>query len=361
MSSRDKFFQRAFYVLIAAVFSTVVLYAYSTGITGRTLKTTSEGCICHGASNTPSVNVTITGPDYMLPNSTELFTVTISGGPLVRAGVNIAASSGTLQPVSGSGLQLIGDELTHVSPKQPSGGAVTFQFEYTAPSTLGSQTIYAIGNSVNFNGSSGGDQWNWAPNKTLIVSNVIPVELSSFTAQVIANTVILNWTTSSELNNSGFEIQRKSLSASADWQEIAFVIGSGTTSQFQNYSYQDKNLLPGKYSYRIKQVDFDGSSKNYDLKGEVEISNPQSFVLNQNYPNPFNPSTVISWQSPVEGFQELKVYDALGKEMATLVSEWKEAGYHSVTFDAKNFASGIYFYKISADGFTDIKKMILMR
>lgn len=361
MSYGNKFFKRVTYVLIAAVFSTVVVYAFSIGITGRTLKTTSEGCVCHGASNTPSVNVTITGPDYMLPNSTEVFTVTISGGPLVRAGTNIAASSGTLQPVSGSGLQLIGDELTHISPKQPSGGTVTFQFEYAAPSTLGSQTIYANGISVNFNGSSGGDQWNWAPNKTVIVSNVIPVELSSFNAQVIANTVLLNWTTSSELNNSGFEIQRKSFSASADWQKITFVIGAGTSSQFQNYSYRDKNLLPGKYSYRIKQVDFDGTSKIYELKDEVEISNPQKFVLNQNYPNPFNPSTIISWQSPVEGLQALKIYDALGNELATLVDEWMEAGYHSVGFDANNFASGIYFYRISADGFTDIKKMILVR
>lgn len=361
MEKPNKFLFRALSLFLLIAFSTIVLYAYSTGITGQTLKTTSEGCVCHGASNTPSVNVTISGPDYMLPNSTETFTVTISGGPLVRAGTNISASAGTLQPGTGSGLQLIGDELTHISPKQPSSGAVTFQFNYTAPSSLGTQTIYANGNSVNFNGSSGGDQWNWAPNKIVTITNIIPVELSSFTAQVNSNNVRLNWTTASEINNSGFEIFRSSTSSISDWQKIGFVKGFGSSTEFRNYYFEDKNLQPGKYYYRLEQKDFDGSSKIYVYQGEINISTPEVFALNQNYPNPFNPSTTISWQAPLSGRQTLKVYDALGNELFTLFDDWKDAGYNSIKFDASGLSSGVYYYQLHAGDFTQIKKMILAK
>lgn len=361
MIHKDKFLKQSINIFFIAAFSTIVLYAYPTGITGQTLKTTSEGCVCHGASNTPSVNVTISGPDYMLPNSTGTFIVTISGGPLVRAGTNISASAGTLQPGSGSGLQLIADELTHTSPKQPSAGVVTFQFNYTAPSTLGTQTLYANGNSVNFNGTSNGDQWNWAPNKIVTVSNIIPVELMSFTAQVISNRVKLNWATSTEINNSGFEVYRKSMFEQFDWKKIDFVNGSGSSTEVKNYSFEDQNLQPGNYSYRLKQIDFDGSFKIYELSGDVQISSPEGFALDQNFPNPFNPSTVISWQSPISGRQTIKIYDAIGNELLILMDEWKDAGYYSLKFDANGLASGVYYYQLQVGDFMKINKMILAK
>lgn len=361
MIKPNKFLSHVLFLFFVAAFSTVVIYAYSTGITGQTLKTSSDGCFCHGASNTPSVNVTISGPEYMLPNSTETFTATITGGPLTRAGINIAATSGSLQPLTGSGLQLIGDELTHVSPKSPVAGAVTFQFNYTAPSSLGTQTIYATGNSVNFNGSSSGDQWNWAPNKIVNVSNVIPVELSSFTAQVISNKVILNWSTAAEVNNSGFEIYRSSNSQYAIWDKIGFVNGFGSSTELKNYFFEDKNLQPGIYYYRLKQIDFDGSFKIYNYNGEVSISKPEAFVLNQNFPNPFNPSTTISWQTPISGHQTLKIYDALGNELFTLLDEWKDAGFHTIKFDAAELSSGVYYYQIKSGDFTKTNKMILAK
>lgn len=161
-----RFLQNKFYLtnlfVSFVLITSFLFYGYSTGITNKTRKN-GQGCTCHGASPTSTVNVTISGPNTLAPGSKGTYRVSISGGPLVRAGTNIAASGGELSIVQGSGLQTIGDELTHTSPKAPSGGVVTFDFEFRAPNTTGQVTLYANGNSVNFNGSSSGDQWNFAP------------------------------------------------------------------------------------------------------------------------------------------------------------------------------------------------------
>lgn len=190
----------------------------------------------------------------------------------------------------------------------------------------------------------------------------IPVELSSFSVVVTRNNVHLKWSTVTETNNMGFELQKsqKSKINNQNWSTIAFIPGKGTTTEFQNYSYVDKNLNPGSYLYRLKQIDFDGSL-SYSNEIEVNIQIPQTFSLEQNYPNPFNPSTKISWQSPVSSWQTLKVYDVLGNEVATLVDEYREAGKYEVEFDAENLSSGIYLYKLQAGSFINTKKMILMR
>lgn len=146
----------------------VAAYASSTGMTGKTKRDGGEGCFCHGASPSPNVNVLINGPDTVDAGTTANFTVTLTGGPLVRGGTNIAALNGDLN-VSDASLQKIGDELTHTSPKAPVSNAVTFNFTYTAPGTPGVDTIYANGNSVNFNFNELGDQWNFANNKAVVV------------------------------------------------------------------------------------------------------------------------------------------------------------------------------------------------
>jgi len=161
-------------VPILAVFFILVVsflfWGYSDGITGRTNKTGGAGCNCHGGISS-NVNAIISGPSTIAPGATATYTVTITGGPLVRAGVNIAASSGALSPVSSSGLVLEDDELKHFPPKSPSDGAVTFSFDYTAPNSVGTQTLYATANSVNFDGNNSGDEWNHAPNFTLNISS----------------------------------------------------------------------------------------------------------------------------------------------------------------------------------------------
>ncbi|MFO7526662.1 MAG: T9SS type A sorting domain-containing protein, partial [Ignavibacteriaceae bacterium] len=184
------------------------------------------------------------------------------------------------------------------------------------------------------------------------VHQIIPVELVSFRAEVVNQNIHLNWITASELNNSGFEVQRQvnimqSGIGNMQWEMIGFVEGNGTTTETNHYSFTDKIISAGKYVYRLKQIDFDGSIEYSDIV-EVETA-PAVFQLSQNYPNPFNPSTKISWQSPVSSWQTLKVYDLLGREVATLVDEYKPAGSYEVEFDASGLSSGIYYYRLSAE------------
>ena len=197
-------------------------------------------------------------------------------------------------------------------------------------------------------------------------NSIIPVELVSFSANISNNSVNLNWITASELNNSGFDLERRN-ERSEEWVNIGFVNGNGTTSESHSYSFVDNNLLTGKYSYRLKQIDFDGSF-TYSKEIEVDLSLPQTFSLEQNYPNPFNPSTTIKYAIPnvtvsgAEGSRViLKVFDILGNEVATLVNENKTAGNYEVNFDAKNLSSGTYFYKLQAGSSVETRKMILLR
>uniref|UniRef100_A0A832G888 T9SS type A sorting domain-containing protein n=1 Tax=Ignavibacterium album TaxID=591197 RepID=A0A832G888_9BACT len=192
----------------------------------------------------------------------------------------------------------------------------------------------------------------------------IPVELSSFTAEITENSVELNWSTSTETNNGGFEIQRSVIPSEARnliWMKIGFVDGKGTTTEPQNYFFIDKELKTGTYLYRLKQIDLNGSFQ-YSKEIKVEIISPKEFVLEQNYPNPFNPATRINWQSPVSGWQTIKLFDLLGREIETIVDGYYEAGKHSTFYSVNStLPSGIYFYRLQADNITLIKKMILLR
>ncbi len=194
-------------------------------------------------------------------------------------------------------------------------------------------------------------------------SSIIPVELASFSYCVNGNNVELKWTTATETNNQGFQVERSQKSdvkSQNSWETIGFVNGKGTTTEKSDYSYIDKNLQPGKYFYRLKQIDMDGSFY-YSNELEVSIEYPFVFKLEQNYPNPFNPITVISWQSPVGIWQTLKLYNILGNEVAILVDEYKEAGSHKVDFDASKLSSGVYIYKLTAGTFHTSKMMILLK
>ncbi|MCK6604410.1 MAG: YCF48-related protein [Ignavibacteriaceae bacterium] len=185
---------------------------------------------------------------------------------------------------------------------------------------------------------------------------VVPVELSSFSAVPSQGNVNLNWSTATETNNSGFEIQRKS--GNTEFVTIGFVQGAGTTTEVKNYSYSDMGLQAGTYSYRLKQVDFDGSY-SYSAVTEVNIELPSVYSLSQNYPNPFNPSTTITYSVPEAGNVRLSVYNLMGEEIASLVNGNVEAGVHTVSFDASGFASGTYFYRIDAGNYSAVRKMIL--
>ena len=193
--------------------------------------------------------------------------------------------------------------------------------------------------------------------------SIVPVELTSFTASVIGSDVKLLWQTASELNNSGFSVERKI--GNSEFIEVGFVPGFGTTSEPKSYSFTDQNLRSGEYTYRLKQIDFDGTF-TYSDEVAVDVIAPASFSLDQNYPNPFNPSTMITFSLAVDSKVSLKVFDVLGQEVASLIEQDLSQGVHNYDFNAAGINSGVYFYKIEATGvngseFTDVKKMILVK
>lgn len=188
-------------------------------------------------------------------------------------------------------------------------------------------------------------------------NGVLPVELSSFTSKLISNKVQLNWSTKTEVNNYGFDVERK---VNGDWQKIGFVNGNGNSNSPKEYTYTDKTLIGGsKFLYRLKQIDSDGQFEYSDAV-EVEVV-PNKFELSQNYPNPFNPTTKIRYQLPDESKVVIKIYNILGSEVMELLDEQKEAGVYEVEFKADNLSSGTYIYKIIADNFVQTKKMILLK
>jgi hypothetical protein len=187
--------------------------------------------------------------------------------------------------------------------------------------------------------------------------SIVPVELKSFTASVNDNDVTLNWETASEMNNSGFQIERKS---TGDYEVIGFLPGFGTTTEPRSYSFTDAGLQSEHYIYRLKQIDLDGSFE-YSDEIQVEVTIPDAFALEQNYPNPFNPSTKINFSLAVDSKVSLKVFDVLGQEVATLINSNLLAGSHNVDFSAANINSGVYFYRIQAGSFVETKKMVLMK
>lgn len=189
---------------------------------------------------------------------------------------------------------------------------------------------------------------------------ITPVELTSFVADYFDGAVNLSWATATELNNSGFNVERKT--EDGEWNKITFIQGNGTTTETKYYSYSDilNDNLSTKLLYRLKQVDFDGSV-HYSNEIAIDISIPTKFTLKQNYPNPFNPITIINYQLSSKSSVTLKVFDILGNEVETLVQEEKDAGYYQVSFDASSLSSGIYFYMLKADNFVQTRKMILLK
>jgi hypothetical protein len=193
----------------------------------------------------------------------------------------------------------------------------------------------------------------------LLALSMVPVELVSFTASASENFVTLNWATVTEINNSGFSVERKS-ALDGRWVEIGFVPGFGTTSENKSYTFKDESLRKDVYSYRLKQVDFDGTFE-YSNSVDVEILTPNNYNLAQNYPNPFNPTTTIKYAVIEDGLVSLKVYDVLGNEITSLVDTYQPAGQYDITFDAGNLSSGVYYYQFKAGDFTSTKKLILMK
>ena len=205
----------------------------------------------------------------------------------------------------------------------------------------------------------------------LTFDGVLPVELTSFKASTGPSTVSLIWATSTEKDNYGFEVERQTPThpspfqgegdGGQQWSRVGFVEGAGTSTSPREYTFTDRNLSPGKYSYRLKQIDRNGEF-TYSKSVRADILVPRELTLQQNYPNPFNPSTTIEFTIPEDGKASLKVYDAAGREVATLVDEEMKAGVtQKAVFDASQFSSGVYFSKLSFNGKQAISKMLVAK
>jgi hypothetical protein len=214
------------------------------------------------------------------------------------------------------------------------------------------------------------------------ITSILPVELIEFSASQLKNRIILNWKTATEVNNYGFEIERRkidesvsqgtnvssqSLSGStAQWLKIGFVSGNGTSSAPHAYSYSDEQPASGRNAYRLKQIDNSGAFI-YSQSVEAVSSFPGTFSLSQNYPNPFNPSTTIQYALPKNSWVKIHVFNILGQMITELVNSEQASGYQSVVWSVKA-ASGMYYYRIEAtdvsnqnNRFVDTKKMILLK
>jgi hypothetical protein len=296
----------------------------------------------------------------------------------VQLGSVVGNGTFTVSAITGAHPNSVGTNVLQMYWKLTNGGitSTNLTFNYLDADVVGDENQYELGR---YNGS-----WaNISPvvlnttNNTASISGInsfsdwtlgedgeLPVELTSFSYSVNGSSIKLNWSTSTEVNNFGFEVERfltTTEQAKGVWEKISFVAGNGNSNSPKNYSYEDLNVASGKYSYRLKQIDVDGQFE-YSNSIEVDLSVPTEFALEQNYPNPFNPVTNIRYSLPTESNVELKVFDVLGNEVQTLVSTRQSTGVYNVQFDANNFASGTYIFRIQiGDQFVQSRKMILIK
>ena len=232
------------------------------------------------------------------------------------------------------------------------------------------EKITFSGDNIVFELNSGGGTTEPLDNITQITFGTtdngdqsLPIELNNFVAIQNDDDVNLQWETATEVNNKGFDIERKH-STSDGWKKVAFVQGKGNSSSPVSYSYKDKNVYQfSNIKYRLKQIDTDGS---YEYSAEIsveldEIQIPTQFVLHNNYPNPFNPTTYISYDIANEGQVTMKIYDMSGREVETLINQNQQPGKYIIEFDGGSLSSGVYFCRLTSGNNVKIIKMLLVK
>ncbi|KAB2920947.1 MAG: T9SS type A sorting domain-containing protein [Bacteroidetes bacterium] len=350
--------------LIGITYSANIAKCYSTGAVAGYMNIGGLVGILNGGSVTNCYSRSAAGTSYAIGGLVGQ----IASDPTITNSYSIGAVSG---------LGMLGGLIAADNGGTVSGCYWDTQTSGRSSSARGTgKTTAEMKTQSTFTGWDFVSTWEIVPgNYPRLIDNpdgALPVELLSFTASAKGRGVELAWKTASELNNKGFEIQRTelnhrnigSLNQSTDesmnqWHGIGFIAGHGTTNAPQSYTFVDNSVF-GTVSYRLKQVNNDGSF-TYSSAVEVTVAAPSAYALSQNHPNPFNPATTISYSLPAAGFVTLKVYDILGKEVATLVNGMQESGANKASFDASQLPSGIYFARLSSGSFSSVIKMTLMK
>jgi photosystem II stability/assembly factor-like uncharacterized protein len=331
--------------------------AVSLGAGGRVYKTTDQGVTFINQSTLGTTSamygIDFLTPTYgMLVGSSGRGHKTTDGGATWLQMTSIGAGTTTLY-----GIGIVSENIAWISGSSGSvyyttNGGSSWTKSDKVP--FSNRIIYEIiprGNLVHAVGQSGTILRGYA-------DPAVPVELVSFSANTADGKVVLKWETATEINNSGFSIERSADKSS--WSGLGFVSGMGTSTERNTYSFTDADPVFGKGYYRLKQIDYSGAYE-YSNIIEVDANVVLSYSLEQNYPNPFNPSTTINYSIPAKEYVTLKVFNAVGEEVMTLVNGIVEMGKHSVQFNGKELASGIYFYQLNAGAYSSVKKLLLLK
>jgi Secretion system C-terminal sorting domain len=344
-----------------------------TNLVGEEIQALSWRIVPAASSNWPPIDVTVPNYDLYLSGSVTPANRSLTDFSANVVGPQKQVRSGSLfipmnSYPSGNSPNDWGPEIMFDSLYLYTGGNLLIELRLTGTGTTNQSTDALTSTAPGFGtlfsacwGSSytanSGSNGNFSIVR-LTADDPVPVELTSFTSSVSDNNVILQWTTATETNNYGFEIQRKS--SNSGYEVLGFVTGSGTTTEPRTYFFTDSKIPNGQYTYRLKQTDYNGTF-SYSDEIVVEVDAPAEYALDQNYPNPFNPSTNINFSLAEAGIVKMAVYNLLGQKVAIILDEFREAGLHSVTFNASELPSGAYFYTIETSQFKQTKKMLLAK
>jgi len=362
------------FVTSARTYQLLIHESLLTDLVGKDLLGVSWRLPIGATSNWPAAQVTFTDYDFYLSESVAPADRNLADFSANVVGLQKKVKSGSLTiPASsytfGNTPNDWGPEILFDSLWLYTGGHLLIELRHTGFSgtsrsvdAISINTIPPYGTLISACWGSGYTA-NSGPNGNFSIVRItaddpVPVELTSFSASVTGDNVILEWTTATELNNLGFEVQRKS--QDTKFEAVGYVSGSGTTTEPRNYFFTDSKIPNGQYTYRLKQMDFDGVV-SYSDEIVVEVDAPAEYALEQNYPNPFNPSTNINFSIAEASVVKVAVFNLLGQQVSLLLDEFKEAGLHTVTFDAGQLPSGAYFYSIETPLFKQTKKMLLAK
>jgi ketosteroid isomerase-like protein len=341
-------------------------YSFITSPNGMTINSTT-GMIAWTPTSAGNFSVGIRASNGVNPEATQSFEIIVKQPLFAPTNLTAVASQADSHNVKLTWQDNSSNELGFIIERK-TGDSLSLEPYSIIDSVLADVSMYedtSVADTTKytyrvyaFNDDTLSDYSNQAE-----VVTPVPVELTSFSANISNQKVLLVWETATEMNNSGFTIQRGKEPYKLN--DIAFIPGKGTTTSKSFYSYLDQTFLIGRNYYRLKQVDLDGSV-NYSNIVTVDLGSIENFVLEQNYPNPFNPSTTIRFGLPKSAKVIIKLHNSIGQEVATLLENDYESGIYETSIDASNLSSGVYFYKlqaIGADGskFNSTKRMILLK